>query len=146
MADAALTYWDFAANDRTFFREAYDNGIKGSALVSIGKYICERYLKHLIAADAEAMTGAEANAREHTLQTHNLQVLVKYIHKYMETDVPQELEDILDQINSFGMQTMYPGPDSFFPTEKDIDKANAAVERTRCFALEACGKKKEGKG
>lgn len=29
MTATALTYCDFAENDRVFFREAYDNGIRG---------------------------------------------------------------------------------------------------------------------
>lgn len=146
MADTPLTYWDFAENDRTFFREAYNNGIKGSALASLGKGICVRYLKHMASEYGGDCTGTEQNARENALRTHNLQALVRYIQGNMGTAIPQEVEDSLDRVNGFGMQTVCPGPDSFLPSGKDIDKANAAVELTRCFVLEACGKKKGGEG
>ena len=41
-------YLSFAENDRRFFRDAYDHGIRGGALAVLGQNICERYLKHLI--------------------------------------------------------------------------------------------------
>ncbi len=41
-------YLSFAENDRRFFRDAYDHGIRGGALAALGQNICERYLKHLI--------------------------------------------------------------------------------------------------
>jgi len=64
----------------------------------------------------------------------------------METDIPQELENSLEQLENFDDRTRYPCLGSFLPSGKDIDKANAAVELSRRFILEVCGKKKEGKG
>lgn len=146
MEDAPLTYWDFAENDRTFFRKAYDNGIKGSVLVSLGRDICERYLKHIVSEYDGAYTGAEQNIRDNALRNNCLLLLVKYIHEYMEMDIPQELEYAVEQIEKFDNWTRYPHIGSRLPSEEDIDKANVAVELTRRFVLEACGKKKEGKG
>lgn len=145
MTATALTYCDFAENDRVFFREAYDNGIRGSVLAPFGKDICVWYFKHMVSEYGGACTGAGQNARENALRTHNLQVLVRYIQRNMGIAIPQEVEDSLDRVNGFGMQTVYPGQDSFLPSGKDIDKANAAVELTRRFVLEACGRKRRGR-
>ena len=72
------------------------------------------------------------------LRTHNLQILMRYIHETMGLSIPEEMEEKLDRINGFYFTTRYPGDDCFIATEKDIDKANAAVESARRFTLEIC--------
>lgn len=81
MADAPLTYWDFAERDHASFREAYDNGIRGSVLAPLGRDICVRYLKYMVSEYGGGCTGAEQNARENALRTNNLQVLVRHIQR-----------------------------------------------------------------
>ena len=41
-------YLSFAENDRRFFRDAYDHGIRVGALAPLGQNIFGRYVKHLI--------------------------------------------------------------------------------------------------
>lgn len=43
MAESLNSYLAFAENDFLFFRQAYDNGNKGSALAALGQSICERF-------------------------------------------------------------------------------------------------------
>ena len=138
MGRSENSYLDFAENDYFFFRKAYDSGNKGSALAAIGQNICERYLKHTVAEYAQPETEEEYHKTEKALRTHNLQILMRYIHETMGLSIPEEMEEKLDRINGFYFTTRYPGDDCFIATEKDIDKANAAVESARRFTLKIC--------
>lgn len=140
MGYAADSYLDFAENDYLFFRSAYDSDIKGSALAAIGQSICERYLKHLISEYAQPETDLEQRDKERALRTHNLLLLMKYIRNEMNLAIPDEMEEKLERINGFYFTTRYPGADSFLASERDVDKAEAAVESARRFTLEICSR------
>lgn len=138
------SYLSFAENDHCFFRDAYDHGIRGGALAALGQSICERYLKHIISEYANPETDLEQHRKERALHTHNLQVLMKYIQEEMGICIPEETEESLDRINGFYFTTRYPGDDSFIPSERDISKADTAVESARHFVLQICREMERG--
>lgn len=132
------SYLDFAENDYCFFRQSYDANIQGGALASLGQNICERYLKHVISEYAIPDNEREEREKEFILKTHSLNKLMHYISDEMGIEIPEETEDNLSRIDGFYFTTRYPGEDSFMPTQRDINKANIAVESARDFVLEVC--------
>ncbi len=129
---------DFAENDYLFFRAAYDSGNKGSALAALGQNICERYIKHIISEYAQPESELEEVKKESVLKTHSLHRLLNYCTTEMGINIPEETATALERIDGFYFTTRYPGEDSFIPTEKDIEKANIAVEQSREFTMQIC--------
>lgn len=140
MAERLNSYLAFADNDYLFFRQAYDTGNKGSALAALGQSICERYLKHIISEFAQPENRSEMQDKETILRTHSLRRLMRYIQEDMELSIPEKAEMAMDRIDGFYFTTRYPGSESFIPSERDIDKANTAVEEARKFTMEICEK------
>lgn len=138
MGKIPKTYLDFAENDYVFFRKALDNNIRGNALASIGQNICERYLKHVVSEYSEPENKEEESDKEHILRTHSLLKLIRYIQDDMGIKVPEEIEDELERINGYYFTTRYPGTESFFASDRDIEKVAAAVESTRDLTYEVC--------
>ena len=138
MAENPNSYFSFAENDFLFFRQAYDTGNKGSALAALGQSICERYLKHVISEFAQPENRDEMQDKETILRTHSLRRLMRYIQEEMKLEIPDKAEMAMDRIDGFYFTTRYPGSESFIPSERDIDKANMAVEEARKFTLDIC--------
>lgn len=140
MAERLNSYLAFADNDYLFFRQAYDTGNKGSALAALGQSICERYLKHVISEFAQPENRNEMQDKENILRTHSLRRLMRYIQEDMDLEIPEKSEMAMDRIDGFYFTTRYPGSESFIPSERDIDKANTAVEEARKFTMNICEK------
>ena len=140
MAGRLNSYLAFADNDYLFFRQAYDTGNKGSALAALGQSICERYLKHVISEFAQPENRNEMQDKENILRTHSLRRLMRYIQEDMDLEIPEKSEMAMDRIDGFYFTTRYPGSESFIPSERDIDKANTAVEEARKFTMNICEK------
>lgn len=138
MAENLNSYLSFAENDFLFFRQAYDTGNKGSALAALGQSICERYLKHVISEFAQPENRDEMQDKETILRTHSLRRLMRYIQEEMKLEIPDKAEMAMDRIDGFYFTTRYPGSESFIPSERDIDKANMAVEEARKLTLDIC--------
>lgn len=138
MAENLNSYLAFAENDYLFFRQAYDTGNKGSALAALGQSICERYLKHVISEFAQPENRGEMQDKETVLRTHSLRRLMRYIQEEMNLEIPEKTEMSMDRIDGFYFTTRYPGSESFIASERDIDKAKAAVEEARKFTLDTC--------
>ena len=58
----------------------------------------------------------------------------------MDLEIPEKSEMAMDRIDGFYFTTRYPGSESFIPSERDIDKANTAVEEARKFTMNICEK------
>lgn len=138
MAENLNSYLAFAENDYLFFRQAYDTGNKGSALAALGQSICERYLKHVISEFAQPENRGEMQDKETVLRTYSLRRLMRYIQEEMNLEIPEKTEMSMDRIDGFYFTTRYPGSESFIASERDIDKAKAAVEEARKFTLDTC--------
>ena len=138
MAERLNSYLAFADNDYLFFRQVYDTGNKGSALAALGQSICERYLKHVISEFAQPENRNEMQDKENILRTHSLRRLMRYIQEDMDLEIPEKSEMAMDRIDGFYFTTRYPGSESFIPSERDIDKANTAVEEARKFTMNIC--------
>lgn len=138
MAENLNSYLAFAENDYLFFRQAYDTGNKGSALAALGQSICERYLKHVISEFAQPENRGEMQDKETVLRTYSLRRLMRYIQEEMSLEIPEKTEMSMDRIDGFYFTTRYPGSESFIASERDIDKAKAAVEEARKFTLDTC--------
>lgn len=134
----AVTYQDFAEDDYRFFKSAYDRGIKGNALAALAQNICERYLKHVVSEYAHPENKEEVLNKEHILRTHSLRRLMGYIHDDMGIEIPEDVEEKLERIDGFYFTTRYPGEESYLASDRDIDKANLAVDVARNFVSELC--------
>ncbi len=138
MESGLTTYLDFAENDYHFFRATYDSGNKGGALAALGQNICERYIKHIISEYAQPECDSEMSKKEKVLKTHSLHRLLNYCITDMGLDIPDDTAAALERIDGYYFTTRYPGEDSFIPTERDVEKANAAVEKSRKYTLQLC--------
>lgn len=138
MENLMNTYFDFAENDYQFFRRAYDSNNKGTALAALGQNICERYLKHIVSNYSQPETDREIRDKENILRTHSLNKLMDYISRKMGIEIPETVEVNMNIIDGFYFTTRYPGDESYIPSERDIDKANRAVESTRDFTIQIC--------
>lgn len=65
---------------------------------------------------------------------------MRYIQEIMGLEIPEKAEISMDRIDGFYFTTRYPGSESFLPSERDIDKANTAVEEARKFTISICSK------
>ena len=138
MGKSMLTYFDFAENDRLFFRQAYDNGIRGGYLAALGQNICERYLKYIVDEYVTPETEDERYAKASILRTHSLRRLAGYLRDDIGIQLQEDTESALYKIDGFYFSTRYPGEDSFIPSERDVDMANYAVEQTRDDVIQIC--------
>lgn len=138
MEETMNSYLSFAENDYQFFRHAYDSGNKGTALAALGQNICEWYLKHVISTYARPENAREAHEKENILRTHSLNKLMNYISEKMGIDIPEDTELRMDIIDGYYFTTRYPGSESFIPSDREINKANRAVDAARDFTLQIC--------
>lgn len=138
MGKPKMTYADFAENDYRFFKEAYDEGLKGTSMAALGQSICERYLKHIISEYANPTSSTEQSPKSGVLSTQNLRRLTQYIQDEIKIEISAETEALIERINGFYFMTRYPGDESFIPNEEDIDRAFFAVESTRKFVHDFC--------
>ena len=138
--EKGLTYYDLAENDYQFLLKDWQDGRVGNIMCSSAKNICERYLKHVISEFAQPENRNEMQDKENILRTHSLRRLMRYIQEDMDLEIPEKSEMAMDRIDGFYFTTRYPGSESFIPSERDIDKANTAVEEARKFTMNICEK------
>lgn len=125
-----MSYFDYAENDYLFYRANYEEHRVGNAMCSGAQGICERYLKHLV--DIYCMDKDNTAV----LRTHSLRVLKKYICKELK-DFECDWDVILGA-DGFYFSTRYPGDESFFVDEEDVEVCWKAVEEVRKNVMAYC--------
>lgn len=125
-----VSYFDYAENDYIFYRANYEEHRIGNAMCYSAQGICERYLKHLVdiyCTDEDTTS---------VLRTHSLRVLKKYISKKI-TDFTCDWNVVLGA-DGFYFSTRYPGDESFFVDEEDVEVCWKAVEEVRKSVIAYC--------
>lgn len=125
-----MNYFDFAENDYFFYRANYEEHRIGNAMCSNAQGICEKYLKHMIDiyCTEEDTTSV--------LRTHSLRVLKKYISKKLK-DFTCDWNVVLGA-DGFYFSARYPGDESFFVDEEDVEVCWKAVEEVRKSVIAYC--------
>lgn len=125
-----MNYFDYAENDYIFYRANYEEHRIGNAMCSSSQGICERYLKHLVdlyCTDEDTTS---------VLRTHSLRVLKKFISNKLE-DFQCDWNVVLGA-DGFYFSTRYPGDESFFADEEDVEVCWKAVEEVRRSVMAYC--------
>lgn len=118
-----INYYSFAENDYLYLKNSIEAGFCSNAMASIAQNIIERYLKHIIDVfcKEEDVTAV--------LKTHSLKRLLRYINTYLNEFKIDEYKVIL--ADGYYFSARYPGDDSFFVNQKDIDVCWEAVQETK---------------
>lgn len=121
------TYYDFALDDYRFLFELKKTNITANSIGAIAQNTCERFLKHLI---NEFVPVTEENRQVITdiLTTHNLNRLVSFWNRFSAEKIPDNVSNLLRQINGFYFSTKYPGDDAQTLSKRDISICYEAVE------------------
>lgn len=123
-----LTYLDFAADEALYLMDAYNKGLRYSAMVAQAQRVCECYMKH-------AITRSLMNNNE-VMMSHNLRTLYEYIES-IGIDMRPVRTDVM-LLNNFYTHTRYPGRDAFLASNEDITAAVTAVEKIVKFIMRYC--------
>ncbi|MBP3488823.1 MAG: HEPN domain-containing protein [Roseburia sp.] len=120
-----VTYFDFAENDYTFFKAAYENGFVANSMAAIAQGICEKYLKYLIELDSDC----RKPQYESVMKTHNIRKLLKYIKQ----EVPGFCcdEGSIKKVDGYYFNTRYPGDESITVDKEDLEECMEAVDACR---------------
>lgn len=137
------TYLDFAENDYNFFMHNYQDGVIANNMAAEAQNACEKYLKHLIEEYDDGTNTSGHFSHDRILKSHSLGNLINYIEEAMDISIPDQAKTDMLQISGYYFNTRYPGDDSFFATETDMDKCAKALDSCRDFVLETVHEKEE---
>ena len=95
--------------------------------------IAERYLKHIIDTYAIPETEDEENRKQSLLRTNSLRLLVNYVTRDMNLDMPLTLQNDLLVLDGLYFTTRYPGDDTVQLTVGDILKYLSVLETCKHY-------------
>ncbi len=127
------SYYDYADEDYKFLKSVYQTGGVWNSMCSISQQTCERYLKYIIAEYYNPQNEIESNNVSDVMKAHNLKKLVKFLREDMGVEIPEDLNNDLNQINGYYFETKYPGDESFFAGKKEVDYAVKAIDSCKKF-------------
>lgn len=129
-------YFDFADNDYQYFMEDCERGRVANYMASQAQSICERYLKHLIEVYVCPQDGDSNRRKRDVLTSHSLNKLINYLSEYTDFSFSQMTLLQVRAIDGYYFSTRYPGTESFFVNENDINLCKNATEACRKEILE----------
>jgi hypothetical protein len=128
------TYFDFAENDYNFLKDAYKSGFKANQMCALSQEICEKYMKHIIdtyinVLDFPSESQELLNKRKmDILKSHSLHKLAYFIDDFSKVNYSDDVKSEMFSIDGMYFSVRYPGEDSYFVRDADIEKAfNAAT-------------------
>ena len=121
---ANLRFYDFAEDDYYYLKSSIEAGLKRNAMCSMSQSICERYLKQII---VNYIDETEKNKDEFTtiLRAHNIKKIINFINKNLNDFT---LDKKVRDCNGYYYDTRYPGDDSFFVSDEDVQICWEAVK------------------
>lgn len=122
VSDDLRTYKDFADDDFLHYKTNCQNQNFANSMGANAQNIAERYLKHIIDTYAVPETENEENRKRNTLRTHSLRLLINYITRDMNLDMPLTLQNDLLVLDGLYFTTRYPGDNTVQLTVRDILK------------------------
>lgn len=123
-----INYYTFAENDYLFLKINMQEGRVSNAMTSIAQNVCERYLKHVIDCYC---TSIDCTA---VLKTHSLKRIIRFLNENLEDFKIDRSKVVL--ADGYYFSARYPGDESFFATEEDVESCWDAVEETKCVVDE----------
>lgn len=133
VSDALRTYKDFADDDFLHYKTDCQDRNFANSMGASAQNIAERYLKHVIDTYAVPETEDEENRKRSTLRTHSLRLLVNYITRDMELDMPLTLQNDLLVLDGLYFTTRYPGDSTVQLTVGDILKYLNVLENCKHY-------------
>ena len=121
-------YYDFAENDYEMLLVLIKNGQVKNAMCSLSQSICEKYLKHIINTYIE-QTSENFQAYNSAIRIRNLSIICKFIKQYLP-DFDFSTDKIC-QANEYYYSFRYPGTNSSFVSEEDVNNCWEAVQYTK---------------
>lgn len=125
------SYLSFAENDYAFFKASIGSGMVYNALPALAQNACEKYLKDIIDRYFEPIDEKENFAKTNVLRTHSLTKLLRFVEENLELLIDERTKDVIEGADGYYFSTRYPGDNSIEVNERDIRKADAALEYTR---------------
>lgn len=129
----SMTYLDFAENDYKYFMHSYKSGYVANNMAANAQNTAEKYLKHLI--DQYDHDEERLDLRTRVLRTHNLSQLLNYLSNEMKASVPLETKRYINALNNYYFNARYPGDNSFFVSQDDIEICKEGLEACRNLVL-----------
>jgi HEPN domain-containing protein len=118
-----INYYTFAENDYLFLKANIDENRIGNAMTSIAQNICERYLKHLIELYCVELDCTNV------LKTHSLKRIIRFLEDSLDGFEIDKGKVIL--ADGYYFSARYPGDESFFVNEEDVQVCWEAVQETK---------------
>lgn len=118
-----VTYYNFAENDYWFLKANVEEKRVSNAMCASAQNTCERYLKEVILDKANQLGDTDI------MKTHSL----KKIRKFIEMNLPDFKCDWKAVVLADGyyFSARYPGDDSYFVDESDVETCWNAVQETK---------------
>ena len=118
-----VNYYSFAENDYHYLKASMDAGFISNGMASLAQNIVEKYLKHII---DQYYSESDISS---ILRTHSLRRLLRFLETHVKDfDID---ESLIIPADGYYFSARYPGEDSFFVDQKDIDICWLAVEEAK---------------
>lgn len=114
-----LNYKSFADDELLYLANAYNSGLRYTAMVQQAHRICELYLKQVI-------ENSLYNNNQEVMLSHSLLKLYTYITESVGIDL-SHIRKCIMEINYYSSHTKYPGRELFIATEGDITTCFLAI-------------------
>lgn len=118
-----VNYYSFAEDDYLFLKANINEKRVSNAMASLAQNICERYLKHIIEQYCTAIDCTDV------LKTHSLKKILRFLEEQLpDFKIKKRIVVLAD---GYYFSARYPGDESFFANEEDIDICWEAVQETK---------------
>lgn len=118
-----VNYYSFAENDYLFLKVNIAEKRVSNAMASLAQNICERYLKHIIEQYCTAIDCTDV------LKTHSLKKILRFLEEQLpDFKIKKRIVVLAD---GYYFSARYPGDESFFANQEDIDICWEAVQETK---------------
>lgn len=118
-----VNYYSFAENDYLFLKANIDEKRVSNAMASLAQNICERYLKHIIEQYCTEIDCTDV------LKTHSLKKILRFLEEQLpDFKIKKRIVVLAD---GYYFSARYPGDESFFANQEDIDICWEAVQETK---------------
>lgn len=121
--EKTINYYTFAENDYLFLKANMENHRVSNAMTSIAQNVCERYLKHLIEIYCFEIDCTSI------FKTCSLKKILRFMEDHLPDFKIKKSKVIL--ADGYYFSAKYPGDESFFANEEDVEICWAAVQETK---------------
>lgn len=128
-------YYSYAENDKVcveILYDSYKNDRKDSSyncLCWMCENVCERYLKQIVDEKVTTTGVGEISEKTDLLKNcHSVRKLFRYLNK---NNINLEYEDEICNCDGYYYSSRYPGADSFFVEEKDVENCYKAMQKCK---------------